>query len=142
MKTKAKVRRTGLWLISAAVIALSAVVGYGLSHQSGDSAIPAGTGLTSWYENGRDGRYLLHVIEGSADHAAAGTLGTVRTDSNCAPDAQGLSHCHNIIELASGERITVVDTHQMSRHRCLRPGEAVRVRRVNRDWVIAQVAVL
>lgn len=102
-------------------------------------SIPPGAGIQSWHENGAGGRYVVNVIAGSpAAVAAHGTIGTVLTDSDCAPDAEGLSHCHNMIALAGGATITIQDNHQMSRHRCLRPGETVRVAALGGRWIVLQ----
>jgi hypothetical protein len=99
--------------------------------------LPNGVGPTSWYLNGKSGRYFLPLIQGKL---LGPTIGVVKTDSNCAPDDQGLSHCYNKIELLSGGTITVQDTHKMSNFRCLYPGERVAVRPNGSSWVIVQTA--
>lgn len=104
-----------------------------------EPAIPSGAGIHSWYENGTGGRYVAPVIAGSTQVLAPGShVGTVLTDTNCTPDARGLSHCHNSIAFDDGSQITVQDNHQMSRHRCLRPGEQVRVSLFKGRWVTLQ----
>ncbi|MBK5204896.1 MAG: hypothetical protein JJD98_05660, partial [Polaromonas sp.] len=54
-------------------------------------------------------------------------------------DAEGLSHCHNAIELADGSKITVIDTHEMHRNRCMQPGEKISLTGVGKSWVMGQV---
>ncbi len=106
-----------------------------------EPAIPQAAGINSWYENGSGGRYVVSIMEGQLPatnrHAMAAT---VLTDSDCAPDAQGLNHCHNIIQFNDGTRISVIDNHQMSRHRCLKPGEQVKVSAMGPDWATVQTA--
>ena len=68
----------------------------------------------------------LHVelISGTAFDAQAGI---VLNDDQCQPDHEGISHCLNRIQLASGETITVRHPHDMSRIACLAPGEHITV---------------
>jgi len=54
---------------------------------------------------------------------------TVVTDEDCAPDANGVSHCRNRLRLPSGRTITVRHPHRMADVPCMTPGETVRVRR-------------
>jgi len=54
--------------------------------------------------------------------------GTVVTDENCEPDADGISHCLNRIRFDGGESIEVRHPHDMSKVACLAPGERVEVR--------------
>lgn len=49
----------------------------------------------------------------------------VLTDTRCAPDAMGVSHCLNRMQLADGTSITVVHDHRMMDMPCLSPGERV-----------------
>lgn len=49
---------------------------------------------------------------------------TVLTDTNCAPDADGVSHCLNDLQI--GNRVvTVQHHHNMAEVPCLSPGETV-----------------
>lgn len=106
------------------------------------TAIPASVGIQSWYGNGTGGHYVAPVIDGSTKLLESGSrIGMVLTDTNCTPDAQGLSHCHNSIAFGDGSRITIQDNHQMSRHRCLRPGERVRVTLLKEKWVTLQTGI-
>jgi hypothetical protein len=52
---------------------------------------------------------------------------TVLTDEDCAPDAQGVSHCRNKLRLPSGKTIEVRHPHRMHDVPCMTPGESVRV---------------
>jgi len=52
---------------------------------------------------------------------------TVLTDEDCAPDAQGVSHCRNKLRLPSGKTIEVRHPHRMHDVACMTPGESVRV---------------
>lgn len=138
--TNLHIHRKARRLLPIAAAALLVALGAcGAGTQSG---IPAGAGIHSWYENGTGGRYVAPVIEGSARSLGSGSrIGVVLSDTNCAPDARGLSHCHNGIAFGDGTEITVMDNHQMSRHRCLRPGERVRVSLLKGDWVTLQTGV-
>jgi hypothetical protein len=51
---------------------------------------------------------------------------TVRTDTDCAPDQAGVSHCTNLLELGS-KQVVVQHHHKMSEVACLTPGEQVNV---------------
>lgn len=135
--TRFKVRY--LLIVAAVALLLPVVACSGNVQEYG---IPSGAGIQSWYENGTGGYYVAPVIAGSVQPLAAGSLvGTVLTDTNCTPDVQGLSHCHNIIEFNDGSHITIRDNHQMSRHRCLRPGEHVRVKLLKGHWVTLQTGI-
>ena len=54
---------------------------------------------------------------------------TVITDEDCAPDADGVSHCRNALRLRNGKTIEVRHPHRMRDVPCMTPGETVRVRR-------------
>lgn len=127
-------------LVITATALLATVVACSANAQ--EPAIPSVAGIHSWYKNGAGGHYIAPLIAGSAQSLASGSrIGRVLTDTNCTPDAQGLSHCHNNIEFSDGSRITIMDTHQMSRHRCLRPGERVRVKLFSEQWVTLQTGI-
>ena len=55
------------------------------------------------------------------------TMAEVMTDSDCAPDAQMISRCRNVVRLASGRQIVLRHPHGMSTIPCLAPGERVRL---------------
>ena len=122
--------------LSALLLALTAC-----TSAAQEPPMPRSAGLHSWYENGTGGRYVMLVIQGSVKSLALGSrAGTVLTDANCAPDSQGLNHCHNIIRFRDGSQITIQNNHQMMRHRCLQPGETVRVSRLAGRWVTIQTS--
>ena len=62
---------------------------------------------------------------------------TVTSDTDCDPDAQGLSHCHNGLKLADGTQITVIDSHNMNRFRCLGEGDQLTLKAVGTSWIVA-----
>lgn len=124
------------WTLPAVLVTL--IVLAGCSATAADEGIPAGAGFTHWADNGAGGQYVLNVIKGHVRGVSSGASATVMTDSNCAPDAQGINHCHNILKFSNGQQIEVVDNHKMMRHRCLRPGETVSVSVLNDNWVRAQ----
>lgn len=131
---------TRLLLPVAAALLFTALAACAADSQQ--PAIPPTAGIHSWYENGSGGRYVAPVIAGSVRAlASGGRIGVVLSDTDCTPDAQGLSHCRNGIAFADGTRITIVDHHQMSRFRCLRPGERVRVSLLEGKWVRLQTGV-
>ena len=76
--------------------------------------------------NGIGGRELVYLTKGRLP--ARATTATVLTDTNCAADRNGISHCANILRLASGRRITVRHDHSMMNDPCLKPGERVRIK--------------
>ena len=122
-------------LLMLLAVALVASCGKAVS----EPAIPNGADIQSWVDNGAAGKYVLNVVKGQVpDTGKSGLLAQVMTDSNCAPDAANLNHCHNIIEFGNGDRIEVINNHRMARHRCLRPGETVRVNRMQGPWIRLQ----
>ena len=54
-------------------------------------------------------------------------MADVMTDTDCAPDAQMISRCRNVMRLAGGRRIVLRHPHDMSDVPCLTPGERVRL---------------
>jgi hypothetical protein len=78
--------------------------------------------------NGVGGLELVYLTKGTMPRRP--TTATVLTDTNCAADRNGISHCSNILRLASGRRITVRHDHKMMNDPCLSPGERVRVRSI------------
>ena len=53
------------------------------------------------------------------------TTAEVLSDENCEPDAMGISHCLNRMQLPDGSEIAVRHNHRMSEVSCLSPGEMV-----------------
>jgi len=129
------------WLLGAlVVVGAAALVSCSANTSSEKPPIPTGASISSWHDNGAGGRYLLQVAQGRALAAGEKVVGVVRSDTDCEPDAQGLNHCHNTIELRDGRSIDVVDNHQMSRNRCLRPGEQIALTGVSSSWLVGTVS--
>ena len=80
---------------------------------------------------------MLQIAEGDAPPAGVRVTGTVTTDADCDPDAQGLNHCHNDIDLGNGRSIAVINNHTMHRYPCLAPGQRLSITRLNANWVVA-----
>jgi len=76
--------------------------------------------------NGLGGFELVFLTNGAMPRKPTGAM--VLTDTNCAADSNGISHCSNVLRLASGRRIRVRHDHSMMNDPCLVPGERVRVR--------------
>jgi hypothetical protein len=72
---------------------------------------------------------VLHAALVGGRMPARPMSGVVLTDTECVPDAAGISHCRNEIELENGRTLTLRHPHDMSVVPCLSPGEPVRVRR-------------
>lgn len=143
-KSKSPLRQTRRSLLGVlALVTLGGIAAVAFSLLSGqetasaEPTIPPGVDLPTWTENGRGGEYLLQLAEGSAPPVGVRMSGVVLSDTDCEPDALGLSHCHNGIALANGSNIIVTDTHLMSRYRCLQPGETVSVTAFNDSWMVA-----
>ncbi len=101
-----------------------------------EPAIPTGAQLNSWFDNGKGGRHVLQIWQGRAPAEGERLVGVVASDSNCEPDALGISHCHNVIDFGNGRSIEVVHNHQMSRNPCLAPGQKISVARLNAEWLV------
>lgn len=54
-------------------------------------------------------------------------MAEVMTDTDCAPDAQTISRCRNVMRLADGRQIVLRHPHDMTRIPCLAPGERVQL---------------
>lgn len=87
-------------------------------------------------KNGVNGIYVVNLLSGSFEGEVKGK---VLSDSNCTPDEEGISRCHNEIELDNQQKITVVTPHNMTKNRCLRPGEPVGLSKNKEGKVIVKV---
>jgi len=123
-------------LLGVFVLSLASVYSYKVRAATDQPPIPGGVPMKSWHENGRGGRYLLQIIKGQAPKTGNSVTGTVTSDTNCDADAEGLNHCHNTIKLANGREITVIDTHEMHRNRCLGGGDQLSLTRINGSWIM------
>ncbi len=124
------------------VFALGAISVYSYEAQAADGQppIPRGVAMKSWQDNGRDGRYLLQLAQGSGFKAGKPVVGTVTSDTDCDVDAEGLSHCHNSIKLPDGREIAVIDTHNMHRNRCLGEGDRISLTRMSGPWIVGTLS--
>jgi hypothetical protein len=98
---------------------------------AGASAAPAGLRVvrltTSPDAVSSETQTIAVLLAGAMPH---GTVqATVTSDENCAPDAQGYSHCSNDLRLADGSVLHLRHNHPMATVACLAPGEKVIVRR-------------
>ncbi|GGK02056.1 hypothetical protein GCM10007063_25390 [Lentibacillus kapialis] len=88
-------------------------------------------------KNGGDGTYIVNLTSGKFEGK---TKGQVLSDTNCAPDEDNISRCHNDIALAdSNKEITVINPHNMQKNRCLTPGETVQISRNEDDKVAIEL---
>jgi len=121
------------------VLALGAALYAGsVQAQGGQLPLPAGASIKSWQDNGAEGRYVLQVIKWQLPKSKANkaVTGTVTSDTDCDADAQGLSHCHNNVKLADGTELTLIDSHNMHRNRCLGPGDQLALTGLGKTWVV------
>lgn len=130
---------TGSIVIAVEVLVVAFLLVTGGRAATREPSTPHGISLASWSESGHGGQYVVQIVEGSAPAAGETVFGVVTSDTTCRPDAQGLSHCHNGIDLVSGGSLTVVNTHLMMRYPCLHPGETVTLSRINASWVLARI---
>ena len=140
MKIQAKLFPAGQLLLGVFVLSAASLYSYKVHAATDEPLIPRGVAIKSWQENGRGGHYLLQVASGRVPQAGKRVTGTVATDTNCDADAEGLSHCHNIIELTDGSRITVIDTHTLQVNRCMSPGERISLSGVDKSWIMGTVS--
>lgn len=75
--------------------------------------------------NGKDGIDVVELLTGTLPTLPMPA--TVLTDTDCAPDRYGISHCLNVLRLQNGDRLLVRHSHNMAAYPCLTPGESVRV---------------
>ncbi len=127
-------------LLGVFVLSAAAVYSYQAQAAADQPPIPRGVAMKSWQENGRDGRYLLQLAQGKSLKAGTRVTGTVISDTDCDIDAEGLSHCHNAIKLANGSEITVIDTHNMHRYRCLGAGDRLALTGMSGPWIMGTLS--
>jgi len=139
MTIQSRLYSAGRLLLGGFVLSAAAAFAYNAQAASGQLPVPRGVPMKSWQENGRDGRYLLQVIGGSLPRNGKSVVGTVISDTDCDPDAEGLSHCHNEILLPGGKKLTVIDSHNMHRNRCLGGGDRIELSSFGNTWVIGNL---
>jgi hypothetical protein len=140
MIIQSKLHSAGRMLLGAFVLSAASVYFYNAQAAGTQPQIPRGVALKSWHENGSGGQYLLQVIQGKPLKAGKTITGTVTGDFNCDADAEGLSHCHNTVDLADGGKITVVNSHEMHRNRCLGGGDKIVLKGVGGSWIMGTLA--
>lgn len=140
MKIQPKVYPVSRSLLGVFVLSAASVYSYNLYAATEQPPIPRGVAMKSWQENGRDGRYLLQLVKGSVPKAGKPITGTVTSDTDCDIDAEGLSHCHNTIKLPNGSEITVIDSHNMHRYRCLGEGDRLSLTGVSGSWIMGALS--
>ena len=130
----------GLGLFGAGAIALALVP----SAKSPKPVVPAGDEAHSSVSPAPQERLrTLLVFRGAEPSPSGGTalraqlldgrvpagrnVAVLLTNEDCAPDAQGISHCTNALRLPNGSIFTVRHPHNMSAVPCLAPGERVLV---------------
>lgn len=67
------------------------------------------------------------VLEGTLPRDPV--IATVLTDEDCTPDADGISHCRNRLEVPSGDEVVLQHAHRMADVACLSPGERIVLQR-------------
>ena len=122
------------------VLGAASVHSYTAQAANEQPRIPRGVAMKSWHDNGRDGRYLLQLVQGSFPKAGKPVIGTVTSDTDCDADAEGLSHCRNTIKLPNGSEVTVIDTHEMHRYRCLGAGDQISLNRISGTWIMGTLS--
>jgi hypothetical protein len=94
------------------------------SATGGRSLVVARLGETVPGIRSETGPLMTTLVRGQYPDGA--TQATVRTDENCAADADGVSHCLNELDLG-GTTIVIQHHHKMSLTPCLTPGETVKL---------------
>lgn len=93
-----------------------------------DGSIPDSEEFTpesfDWQHNGKGGEYIVKFIQGEIVEV---TKGEVLTDENCERDEEGISRCNQKVLLENGDEIEFIMPHNMMKHRCLAPGETVKL---------------
>lgn len=140
MTLQSKLHPVSRFLLGVVVLSAAAAYSYQSQAAAAQPPIPPGVAMKSWQENGGDGRYLLQIIKGDAPKTRKAVIGTVTSDTDCDADAEGLSHCHNTIKLANGSEITVIDSHNMHRNRCLGAGDKLTLTRVGGAWIMGTLS--
>ena len=120
----------GIVMISVMGIVVVSLNDHTMVPKEQDQNIP-GVSAMNWQNNGAKDRRIVKIIEG---HLVAPAQGVVLTDTRCNPDAQGLSHCHNVIRLKNHQTTKVIDTHNRMHYGCLRIDESVSVTSLGASW--------
>ncbi|WP_188207271.1 hypothetical protein [Alkalibacillus aidingensis] len=87
-------------------------------------------------ENGADGTYVVNLLEGSFEGEVKGT---VLSDTDCEADEEGISRCHNEIELENQKELKIKNPHNMQNNRCLSPGETIHLSKNQEGKIVVQL---
>lgn len=85
-----------------------------------------------WKKNGNENQYITQLLDGRIEVAVSGT---VITDTDCEADDEGISRCHNQIELDNNNTVTIINIHNMQNFPCFSPGEKVEIQPLTAGWV-------
>jgi hypothetical protein len=88
------------------------------------TVVVAQQGETLPFTSGTDGILIASLESGQIPAGATGAI--VRSDANCQPDQDGVSHCLNELDFGA-DTVVVRHHHKMSEVPCLTPGEKVNV---------------
>lgn len=88
------------------------------------TVVVAGSGERLPHMSETEGLLMTSLVTGQLPNGAM--RATVRSDSNCQPDQEGVSHCLNQLEIGS-TTVMVRHHHTMSEVPCLTPGETVNI---------------
>jgi hypothetical protein len=81
-------------------------------------------GETLPHMSGAEGPLMTTLVRGQLPDGV--TKAIARTDENCAPDEEGVSHCLNELDVGTAT-VTVQHHHKMSLTPCLTPGEEINI---------------
>jgi hypothetical protein len=140
MRIQPKLYPISRLLLGVFVLSAASLYSYNVRAATDQPPIPRGVAMKSWQDNGHGGKYLLQLAQGTALKAGKPVTGTVTGDANCDVDAQGLSHCHNTIDLANGGKITVINSHNMHRNRCLGAGDRISLTGMSGPWIMGTLS--
>lgn len=76
--------------------------------------------------NGKDRISVVVLKSGKIPSGAIRAV--VETDTDCTPDANGISHCNNRLRFFDGQSLDVRHDHNMKIYPCLTPGETVELK--------------
>ncbi len=137
MSRRTTAKKPFIWLISISLVGVALVISI-VAQAVSTAALPAPAAQSLALDPAL--RSLVVVAPGASVAGLApgfiqvdlvsGTLpttlvqGVVRTDVDCTPDMQGVSHCRNLVEYADA-RVEIRHHHKMMEEPCLSPTEAV-----------------
>lgn len=124
-------------IIYTIIIAAGVLLGFTLWTSNAGAGLPNPESFSpssfDWQQNGENGEYVVKLIEGEVTESIEGK---VLTDENCERDEAGLSRCNQKVLLANNVEIEFIMPHNMSKHRCLIPGETVKISPYREDGFV------